>query len=287
MRAAPGDVRHRLQARAWSATDPRRLHRHRLRRRPARPGTSAELVAAGHRAVRRVRRATRPTSSSPRPTSSPTSYTGRRRRRRPRPLPATPDPTGSASSRWPSRSATSTRGWTSARPTSPRARRGPAGTGIEKDLWPPGRRLHAAHRRRAAPTSPRPARRRHRRAVDRASPNELRPSTRSPTVPRAARRGRHRQGHRRGGDLVAHRPVGLPGQRRRRPDRLRGPASRCCERRTPTLAEQLTTRFAALQELLDRTAPATGSCSYTDLTPGAGQRAVRRRQRARRAARRG
>ena len=33
----------------------------------------------------------------------------------------------------------------------------------------------------------------------------------------AARRGRHGQGHRRGGDLVAHRPVGLPGERRRRP----------------------------------------------------------------------
>ena len=44
---------------------------------------------------------------------------------------------------------------------------------------------------------------------------------------RPARGGRHRQGHRRGGVLVAHRPVGLPGQRRRRPGRLRGrPADR-------------------------------------------------------------
>ena len=42
----------------------------------------------------------------------------------------------------------------------------------------------------------------------------------------AARRGRHRQGHRRGGDLVAHRPVGLPGQRRRRAGRVRGAARR-------------------------------------------------------------
>ena len=93
---------------------------------------------------------------------------------------------------------------------------------IEKDLWPAAcRGLH----RRSRPTE---------RAI---YADDLMDNTDDPRQPRAgadlhrrpdrqrlarpARGGRHRQGHRRGGVLVAHRPVGLPGQRRRRPGGLR------------------------------------------------------------------
>ena len=63
-----------------------------------------------------------------------------------------------------------------------------------------------------------------------------------------ARRGRHRQDHRRGGHLVAHRPVGLPGQRRRRPGRLRDPKP-LLEVKDPALSKAIAHRFAALQKL--------------------------------------
>ena len=61
----------------------------------------------------------------------------------------------------------------------------------------------------------------------------------------AARRGRHRQDHRRGGGLLAHRPGRLPGQPRRRQEGLRGapPAGR----RTTDLLAELDAAFAAVQ----------------------------------------
>ena len=70
-------------------------------------------------------------------------------------------------------------------------------------------------------------------------------------LPRPARRGRHRQGHRRGGVLVADRPVGLPGQRRRRPGRLRRAAAAAAAARTRHLDTQIDAKFVALQTLLD------------------------------------
>ena len=61
-----------------------------------------------------------------------------------------------------------------------------------------------------------------------------------------ARRGRHRQGHRRGGPLLAHRPVGLPGQRRgfagRGPGAPAGPRRSGTRRWSPTLDERVRRR---------------------------------------------
>ena len=83
----------------------------------------------------------------------------------------------------------------------------------------------------------------------------------------AARRGRHRQGHRRGGDLVAHRPVGLPGQRRRRARRLRGARGRrrgrgprARRRRWPPGSTELDTLLAEQGSL------ETGFTYYDELT---------------------
>ena len=59
-----------------------------------------------------------------------------------------------------------------------------------------------------------------------------------------------RQGHRRGGDLVAHRPLGLPGQRRRRPRRATRCSADVVAAQDPDLAKELDTRFAELEALL-------------------------------------
>ena len=160
--------------------------------------------------------------------------------------------TGSASSRWRSRSATSTPRWTCARPTSSPASEWTGWHRIEKDLWPrAGQGLQAADdaaSARPTPTtwSPTP------RAATTAPAPHLHRRPDRQRRPRPARRGRDRQGHRRGGVLVAHRPVGLPGQRRRRPRRLRGPPSDPAGARPRARRRSSTPRFTALQTLLDQ-----------------------------------
>ena len=81
-----------------------------------------------------------------------------------------------------------------------------------------------------------------------------------------AGRSRHRQGHRRGGNLVPHRSLGLPGQRRRRPDRLREPDARAAAK-DPALAGVLETKFAALQAELKKHCHGDGFAYYTELSP--------------------
>ncbi len=91
----------------------------------------------------------------------------------------------------------------------------------EKDLYPPAgfQALSAAEREKlsaqlVADTEELAKRTRDGRA-DRGQAGQRRQG--------AAGRSGHGQGHRRRGSLVAHRPVGLPGQRGRRPDRVRDP----------------------------------------------------------------
>ena len=192
--------------------------------------------------------------------------------------------TGSGSRRWPSRSATSTRRWTSARPTSSRARSGPAGTGSRRTS---GRQRAEGYTpltdRGAGDVRRRPAGQH--RDARRAGPGahlHRRPDRQR--LARPARRGRHRQGDRRGGVLVAHRPVGLPGQRRRRPGRFEGVQPLAARRRTPSSPSQLDDQVRRLQALLDAQREGDGFVTLRRADARAGQGALRRRQRAVRAA---
>ena len=222
----------RRASRAWSATASA------ARSRSPTPGP------------RSARPATPPTSSRPpRPSTSRTSRTRWARsspapRRSPTPTPrvTTPRPssctptraaTTSASSPSPSRSATWTRSSTPARPTSRPADTWTGWHMIEKDLWQP-----TAEANGGVAYVPLTADQRKAAAADLVSNTQaLADEVNSPDlhargVPDRerrqgpARRGRRQQGHRRGGDLVAHRPLGLPGQRRGRQGRLRGPRRR-------------------------------------------------------------
>ena len=67
--------------------------------------------------------------------------------------------------------------------------------------------------------------------------------------------------------MVAHRPLGLPGQRGRRPDRVRG-SPPALEVKDPALATLLDERFASLQDLLDEHKKGDGFVLYTDLDEG-------------------
>ena len=81
----------------------------------------------------------------------------------------------------------------------------------------------------------------------------------------AARRGRDRQDHGRGGALLAHRPLGLP----RQPPGLAGGARDAPPRhraRDAALQKALDARFSELNKLLESHRVGAGSCSYTDLT---------------------
>ena len=184
-----------------------------------------------------------------------------------------PAPTGSGSRPWPSRSATSTRRWTPARPTSSPARSGPAGTAIEKDLWP----ARAETTRRSRPRSAR------------VYADDLLANTDDP----------RRSGCRRSTytvDQIANGSSGLldevatgkvtgeeeiwshtdlwdfqanvDGAR----VGLRGRAGRSSRRRTPSSPTSSTTRFAELQTLLDAQRVGDGFMFYDELTPGARSR---------------
>ena len=93
---------------------------------------------------------------------------------------------------------------------------------IEKDLWPPASGYKAHDPGRAGDVRRRPAGQHQGPRPARADAGVHRRPDRQ-RLQGPARRGRERQDHRRGGHLVAHRPLRLPGQRRRRPGRLRGP----------------------------------------------------------------
>ena len=144
--------------------------------------------------------------------------------------------------------------------------------------------LHAARRGRARRALAEPAPRRHpARSTGASDARRTRP-TRSPTAPGAARRGRDRQGDRRGGVLVAHRPLGLPGQRRRRARRVRGAAAARRARRTPSSPPRSTTRFADAADPARRAADERRLRLLRRADAGRGQGAVGRGQRPLRAA---
>ena len=96
---------------------------------------------------------------------------------------------------------------------------------IEKDLWP----ARAKGYKPLSDRGPGQVRRRpagqHQHPLRQDPRPDLHHRPDRQRLPRPARRGGDRQGDRRGGVLVAHRPVGLPGQRRRRPGRLRRAAA--------------------------------------------------------------
>ena len=125
--------------------------------------------------------------------------------------------------------------------------------------------LPAARRSRPAEVRRRPGRQ-HRHAVRPHPDPDLHRRPDRQRLPWPARRGRDRQGHRRGGVLVAHRPLGLPGQRRRRPSRASTGSARCCKSATPTLDENIDAKFTELQTLLDAQRDGDGFVLYSDLT---------------------
>ncbi len=122
---------------------------------------------------------------------------------------------------------------------------------IEKDLWPPAKGYQAmtpAERATYADDLLANTKILDKRVAD--ADVHRRPDRQRLQGP--ARRGRQRQDHRRGGHLVAHRPVGLPGQRRRRPGRLRGPQAAARGQGPRAVASRSRPRSTALQTLLDK-----------------------------------
>ena len=139
---------------------------------------------------------------------------------------------------------------------------------IEKDLWP-------ARAEAYTPLTPTRSARRYaddlvttpQSCDDRVQEPDLHVRPDRQRLAKACSTRSHRQGHRRGGDLVAHRPVGLPGQRRRRPRRVRGLAAvrrgegpRAGRRARPTGSPAP----GAARRAAGR---ATASCYYDELTP--------------------
>ena len=143
---------------------------------------------------------------------------------------------------------------------------------IEKDLWPARAEDYQPLTHEGAGVLRRRPARQH-REPRRPRVQELEYTDRRDRqrLARPARGGRDRQGHRRGGVLVADRPVGLPGQRRRRAGRVRG---RAADRRGegPGAGRAARpTRFDDLQALLDQHREGDGFVSYDELTPERGQ----------------
>ena len=182
---------------------------------PASADRAPPRVSAAAAAARR-RPATTPTSSRQSAKLLAGTQDVRRgaRSRRPRggeePVRAGPRVTTSASSRSPRASATSTPRSTRASTTSPNA--------DELDRLPPHRADPLGQRTR--PTGTAPYAREAARGRDDAATRRCRRSTFQPRAARerrrrAAERGRRLEDHRRGGPLLAHRPLRLPGQRRR------------------------------------------------------------------------
>ena len=82
----------------------------------------------------------------------------------------------------------------------------------------------------------------------------------------AARRGGHRQDHRRGGPLLAHRPVGLRGQPRGLAGRRPGAASRTWRSADPDLVAEIDERFAATEAELEQHRDGDGWVLHDQLT---------------------
>ena len=177
-----------------------------------------------------------------------------------------PGCTGSGSRPSPSRSVTSTRRWTLREADLEPGQKWTGWHRIEKDLWP----------ERAKNYKPLDRGRAQKFADDLvANTNTLYDADPEPDLHRRpdrqrlqgpARRGRDRQGDRRGGVLVADRPVGLPGQRRRCPGRLRRSAAAAAEAGRAELDTQIDSRFVALQKLLDAQREGDGFVLYNELT---------------------
>ena len=155
---------------------------------------------------------------------------------------------------------------------------------IEKDLWSQRASGYTpAHAGRAGDARE-PAARRH------ADPRRPRAQAHvhgrpdRERLPRPARGGRDGQGHRRGGVLVAHRPLGLPGERRRRAQSpSTASAGRSSKTRRPSSRPRSRGSSTTLQALLDAHRSDDGFITYDQLDPrpGAselsdgGQRALR------------
>ena len=116
-----------------------------------------------------------------------------------------------------------------ARATSSRAWSGPASTRIEKHLW-----VDRRHQQGTAAIADQLDADVKRRSWRRPT-SEARPAADRQRRQGAARRGGHQQDHRRGGPLLAHRPVGLRGQRRRRQGGRRRAAAGARPSATPAL----------------------------------------------------
>ena len=82
----------------------------------------------------------------------------------------------------------------------------------------------------------------------------------------AARRDRHGQDHRRGGPVLAHRPLGLRRQPRGFEGRRPGAAALPARRTTPTWSPRSTSGSPPPRPSSARTAPATAGCSTTSST---------------------
>ena len=218
-----GHGRRRASARTSPSPTPAAPRRPRAPRRSSWPSAEAAYVAY----VQRAGRATLIAGTGRSPTAYAAGDDDAARdavRRRPRPLGA--HRAGRRVVRRPRPAAGRPRG----RPR-PRATTWTGWHRIEKDLWPPAPEANGAaytplttRQRAAAATDLSRTRSSSYDAGQRADLHVRRVPDRQRRQG-AARRGRDRQGHRRGGDLVAHRPVGLPGQRRRRASR-RSRASR-------------------------------------------------------------
>ena len=201
--AEPRRLRDRLQAGHGRRRHPRRVHRH---RRSAAPKADDRAPRGGHRRVPALRRAARPTRFLEQTTSSSTSSRPARSTR-PRRCTRPPARTGSASSRSPSPSATSTRRSTAAPRSSRRAWSSPASTASSRTSGRTASRptpAKIADQLLADVTE----------LVDQGQGRRAQPAPARQRLQGAPRRDGDRQDHRRGGALQPHRPLGLRGELR-------------------------------------------------------------------------
>ena len=228
------------------------VHRHRQRRPLGRRGRQARR---GHRELPALRQvADRGAGAEDRRSSSTRSRPATSRR--PRRCSRSPAPTGSGSSRSRRSSATSTRRSTAARTTSAtRAWSSPASTGSRRTS---GSTACSPTRRPIADQLMADVN----ELVSRVNDRRAHPAAAGQRRQGTARRGRHRQDHRRGGPLLAHRPVGLQGQRRGLAGRRRRAAPGARREATRRWARRWTSASPAVDDAARAsTAPATAASS--------------------------
>ena len=161
-----------------------------------------------------------------------------------------------------------------------RAWSSPASTGSRRTSGRPATSARTAR----SPTSCWPT---SRRSWRKANAEKLDPAAARQRRQGAARRGRHRQDHRRGGPLLAHRPVGLRRQPRGLQGRRRRAAPGAARSATPTLVAELDERFAAVEAALGKHRAGDGWKLHTELTKAELKELSRRDQRAGRAGQQG